>query len=101
MKNKIALLIFLTLLGSCGKNVGESPKSPIDQEAIIGKEGLSKEEERFKNKLINKNAFLQKDLILELAELSSPNQKVLKKLDHHINIQCIQVSGMCYITGKK
>jgi hypothetical protein len=99
MKTLIILIPLLLLLTSCGssKSSGSGPESNTNP--ITGNE-LTPEEKALKNSLLEKGELTQKQLTLGFMGFKELTQNTLTKLDKHINVQCNQSSGLCYVTQK-
>lgn len=85
---------------SCGKRNSSGSEAELEGNPVINKEELTIDETSIIKALVNKGVFNQKDLLQRLIDNKLVSTKALKRLDQFINVQCIQASGLCYITQK-
>lgn len=100
MKKTMMILGLITFLVSCGKNNSSESKHGKKIDPALGSTELTTEENKLRESLLKQGVIEQKKLIKKILTLNALDQTTLKKLDLFINVQCIQSSGLCYITHK-
>lgn len=96
---EVILIISLFALVSCGSESTGGGSGEKTSDPVKSSYELNPEERALKNALAKKQVFTQQELMQELIKFRLLERSTLKKLDHYINIQCIE-SGLCYVSLK-